>query len=291
MPGIYEIKTRLEGVKSIHNITYAMQIVTISRLKRINAQLSVAESALRELVAGLSWYLGEHPRDRGHFFAPALTQPNNPLVVLIFSNRGFCGSFNGDLLRGARAACAQRGWDWARLEKAVIGKKVPKEVAQDPKVQWVFQPEKDTMTLSEATQLEEKMMAQFASGRPVVLAYFEFKSIIAQTVVVKSIFPADAVDFPNFETAQPEPEAFFDPTPQTAFTQLVDLYYKLKIRLAVRHSASSEFGQRFLLMKSAVDNTKDVMDQLSLEMNKERQKAITQEIAEIIATFKALQKK
>ncbi len=71
---------------------------------------------------------------------------------------------------------------------------------------------------------------------------------------------------------------------------MLDYYYYLKMFRTIRDSASSEFSQRFLLMKSAVDNVKSLGEELVMELNKERQRGITQEISEIISTFKALSK-
>ena len=290
MPEIYEIKTRIEGLKSIHNITYAMQIVTISRLKRITAQLLRLKDSFSEVSRILGYLLSENQKLKDKFFNQESNQDLPPVLVMFFSNRGFCGSFNQDVVNKAIQWCSQEGIAYESVEKICVGKK-GSVVVKDPKATFIV-PTKDLFSKEDGEVLFEKVNALIQQKRKIYCVYFQFKSIVSQKVVLDSYYPPTHEEFEtesiSLDLGIPR---FVDPSKEIAEEKVMDYYYYLKIFKAIRESASSEFSQRFLLMKSAVDNVKELSEELMMELNKERQRMITQEISEIISTFKALQTK
>lgn len=290
MPEIFEIKTRIEGLKGIHNITYAMQIVTISRLKRITAQLMRLKDSFSEVSRILGYLLSENQKLKDSFFNQEVDPKLPPVLVMFFSNRGFCGSFNQDIVNKATQWCTEQGLSYKNLEKVCVGKKGPVAV-KDPKATFIA-PTKDLFSKEDGEVLFAKINDLIHSKRKIYCVYFEFKSIVSQKVVFDLYYPPSPDEFKSqnvsLELGTPH---FVDPNKAVAEEKVLDYYYYLKLFKMIRESASSEFSQRFLLMKNAVDNVKTLSEELMVELNKERQRMITQEISEIISTFKALQPK
>ena len=287
MPDIYEIKNRIEGLKSIHNITYAMQIVTISRLKRITAQLGRMKSSFEEINQLAGYVLSENEKLSRAFFHQELDETKPPVLLMFFSNRGFCGSFNQDIVNKAIGWCQDNGFDYHATQKVCIGKKGALLVKDKDAV--FFAPQKDLFSKDDGEALYQIVQGLMAQKRRLYSVFFEFKSIVSQKIVVEPFFPPSEEEFSQRNISLERGSPYFVEPNRTLLEEKVfEHYYYLKLFKGIRESASSEFSQRFLLMKSAVDNVKELSEELTMELNKERQRGITQEISEIISTFKAL---
>lgn len=291
MPAVYEIKTRIEGIKGIHNITYAMQIVTISRLKKINSQLTKTRDTLEQVRKNLGYLCSENSKLANQILNPVLNPKLEPVFLMVFSNRGFCGSFNPDILKAAVNFVESKGSTFDAAKKIVVGKRGVDLVNRfDQSTIQYMAPEKDTFSPEDLSKLWDLINTYIQEGRTIYQVYFHFKSIVTQHIVCDQLYPATAQELNLTQEIPLQVPHFLEPTKREVETKIVEYFYLLKVFHTVRSSSSSEFGQRFMLMKSAVDNTKSLTEELLLELNKERQRQITQEIAEIISTFKALQK-
>jgi len=289
MPELFEIKQRIEGLKSIHNITYAMQIVTISRLRRITNQLLKSKSSVVEIEKIVEYLASEDSK-----FAKKISgnskkaTDEKPVIVMFFSNRGFCGSFNQDVVAHTHQYLEKQSLDFQTVHKVCVGKKASLFVK--PSVQNVtfFTPEKDLISASELNEVYDYLLPFIAKGAPIHFVYFNFKSIVSQSLTVEPY--ALSFDADQLATKPLQIKKYVDPSTDVAQEKIINYYYHQKLLNVIKSSACSEFSQRFLLMKSAVDNVKELTDELLLEHNKERQRMITQEITEIISTFKTLKK-
>jgi len=292
MPEIYEIKNRIDGLKSIHNITYAMQIVTISRLKRITTQLQKLNDSFEGIKKILAILVDENPKFASKFY-PEIDETLPPLLVMFYSNRGFCGSFNQDVHNAITNYCSTNHISYADAKKIGVGKKAKnffKSTETDAKV---FEPVKDLLSKEEGATLYAEIQKAMVEKRKIYFCYFKFKSIISQKIVVDTFYPPLPSEFEFAKEAgvnNVRPPYFVEPSREQVENKMLSAFYYLKMFSTIQSSASSEFSQRFLLMKSAVDNVKNLSDELVMELNKERQRGITQEISEIISTFKALSK-
>ena len=288
MPEIFEIKTRIEGLKSIHNITYAMQIVTISRLKRITMELQKVKNSFFEAKKIVGQLLAEDKEFRNEFLTPKVNNDLMPVFILFFSNRGFCGSFNQDIFSHFNGFCHELGYPANEVHLLCVGKKAA-NIVKTHKNAVFFAPVKDLFNANEIQELFEKMSAYIAEGRRIYSVQFEFKSIISQKITCETVFPVSHQNFkPYMKFGAP---IYLEPDKKTVQTKMTLHYFRLKLMRSMQDSTSSEFSQRFLLMKSAVENVKSLSEELHVNLNKERQRMITQEISEIISTFKALKKK
>ncbi len=295
MPEVYELKSRIEGLKSIHNITYAMQIVTISRLKRIITGLTRISDANSE-VSGALRYLVTENNGLYNRLVPVVKSSDDQDVqldalVIVFSNRGFCGSYNQDVLNSALEYCKLNNLDFASIPKICVGKKSA-DVLKRLSLQNVtfFACEKDTFSDEEVRSVYSAVKAHVELGANVHVVYYGFKSIVTQKVAAEMYYPPSQDEFPAVDELVPGVPFFVEQPVKETFDTLRSQYYFLKLLQVIRSAASSEFSQRFLLMKGAVDNVKSLSDELLIELNKQRQAGITQEVAEIISTFKSLAK-
>jgi len=286
-----DLKGRIQGLRSIHNITYAMQIVTISRLKRIISGMGRIKDAYGEVQVGLKYLVSENKSYHKRLSSHKAKEGARPLVLLFFSNRGFCGSYNTDLVHAAEKMLSEKGFSLRQVDVACFGKKGP-DVLRRMKITPVLTalPEKDTFNLDEITEAYGKVMSLATGGQPVYAVYFNFKSITSQHLDFQAFFPPSLDEFPAYESSVLEVPYHLEQSADATFEALSDRYYFLKFLYLFRSASSTEFSQRFLLMKGAVDNVKSLSDELNLELNKQRQGKITQEVSEIISTFKILQK-
>ncbi|NDC83179.1 F0F1 ATP synthase subunit gamma [bacterium] len=290
MPEVYELKNRIEGLKSIHNITYAMQIVTISRLKRIISGLTRISDAADEVSSALKYLVTERQSLYKQLIREDL-ESSYDFLVIVFSNRGFCGSYNQDILNAALQLCKDNGLDFNTVSKLCIGKKAKETLKRLSVSNTDFAvSEKDIFSEAECLDVYRTVKSHVDRGARVRLVYFGFKSIVTQKIVTSSFFPPEHSEFPPFDELKPGVPEFVEQSMGETFDSLVDQYYFLKLLKVIRSGSSSEFSQRFLLMKGAVDNVKSLSDELLIELNKQRQAGITQEVSEIISTFKALSK-
>lgn len=287
MPDVFELKSRIDGLKSIHNITYAMQIVTISRLKRIVQRLTCTTEATQEVASAMSILLSEKPSFYSRLVPPLSDRP--PVVLAVFSSRGFCGSYNQDVLQGLQNKLAEL----PGASIVAFGKKAPevlKRISSSYSVTY-FQPERDVFSESEAYTAYQHIKGLVDTGTPIHAVYYAFKSIVTQTLRVASVNPPAVSELPDVADLRLGVPPFTEPNATVLFERLVDQFQFLRFLTILRNGASSEFSQRFLLMKGAVDNVKALQEELSIELNKQRQAGITQEVSEIISTFKALSEK
>ncbi len=165
MAEIYEIKNRIDGLKSIHNITYAMQIVTISRLKRITNQLQKLKDSLDGVKGILADLVDENPKFAKRFY-PQIDDTKDPVLVVFFSNRGFCGSFNQDVYKYVDHFCAQKGLDINAIPKIGVGKKAKVIMGNVPNTVFV-EPVKDLFSKEEGVALYEQIQAYMKEDRQI----------------------------------------------------------------------------------------------------------------------------
>ncbi len=122
---------------------------------------------------------------------------------------------------------------------------------------------------------------------PIYISYSKFFSIIRQQYEIKQLYTPPKDDF-NLSAKINSSPVFIEPDPETVFEEMCDLYYFLSFYETIINSCCSEFSQRFMIMKNAVDTVSELIDDLTLSYNKERQSIITNELSEIISTIKAI---
>jgi F-type H+-transporting ATPase subunit gamma len=284
--GLREIRNRIKSVKSTGQITRAMQLVASSKMKR--AQDSArAGRAYAELLGEI---LDTAQSKVGEFAHPLLTQREVKVrgILLVTPDKGMAGALNGNLIRLA-----------AEQKDAVfvcIGRKGAQALARSGRKVLADFPVSDRANFSEIRPAAEYLLKAFTEGAvdTVEVLFAHFKNTMVQTPRVQQLLPADSLvaqarDFraklglPEAKGEADERDMIFEPSAAAILDQLPALFFKQAVHQAVLESKASEFSARMVAMKAATDNAKKIGAALSLEYNKARQAAITQEILELTA--------
>lgn len=284
--GLREIRNRIKSVKSTGQITRAMQLVASSKMKR--AQDSArAGRAYAELLGEI---LDTAQAKVGEFSHPLLTKREVKVrgILLVTPDKGMAGALNGNLIRLA-----------AEQKDAVfvcIGRKGAQALARSGRKVLADFPVTDRAGFNEVRPAAEYLLKAFTEGTvdTVEVLFAHFKNTMVQTPRVQQLLPADSLvaqarEFrsklglpePKFE--EDERDMLFEPSASAILSQLPALFFKQAVHQAVLESKASEFSARMVAMKAATDNAKKIGAALSLEYNKARQAAITQEILELTA--------
>lgn len=281
------LKARIRSVKSTKQITKAMQLVAASKMRR--AQEATRASApytlaARELLTALSKHtsVARHP-----FFVKRTVKTR--LLIVIASDKGLAGAYNSNIVKAYVEQL--RIDDKAKISNTTIaiGRKAAQFAARikDTHVLGVYEDLPDRPDGRELRAILDSARLKFTSREvdAVDVIYTGFISSINQQVRVMRVLPA------GFETAI-EPGVASDATYEPSTEEVLDgVAYRLvgaQIFQALLDARASEHSMRMLAMKSSTDNASDLADDLTLEMNKARQGAITQELAEISGGVEAL---
>lgn len=289
MPSLIDIRRRVRAVKSTQQITKAMKMVSASKLRRaqdriINARpyanqaLRVMSSVARRVDPSL------HPLLRQSDVPGA-----PPLLIVISADRGLCGSFNSNIVKQA-STFVQDSID-RQVAMALIGRKardffMRRRMDVRYEAVNVFQQVK----YSHAQELAAVAIDQFTSGKAssVYLLYNEFKSVMTQRVIVERLLPIPQLTPENGGVEGPLVDYLYEPSADEILTVIVPRHVEIQTYRALLESAASEHAARMTAMEAATRNAQEMVDKLSLYMNKVRQAAITREIIEVVSGAQAL---
>ncbi|HWT40657.1 MAG TPA: ATP synthase F1 subunit gamma [Dongiaceae bacterium] len=289
MPNTQALKSRIRSVKSTKQITKAMQLVAASKMRRAQEATKASApytEAARELLANLS----THTSVKGH---PLFVQRpvKTRLLIVIASDRGLAGAFNSNLTRVYAHELINDDKTGIKNTTITVGRKAAQFVARikDTQVLGSYQDIPDRPDGNELYAILNTTRQLFVSGEvdAVDVIYTQYISSVMQQAVVRRVLPAgldDATEGPR--------AAHTDVTYEPSANEVLDgVAYRLvgaQLYQALLDSRASEYSMRMMAMKNATDNATDLIDDLTLEMNKVRQSAITQEIAEISGGVEAM---
>lgn len=322
MANVLDYRTRIRSVRSTQQITRAMKLVAAARLRRAQERILAARPYSQKMLQVLT-SLAARANPERH---PLLTRTaeDNVLVVVITADRGFCGSFNSNILNEARRflgelqACkgraAGRTAPPGTLRVDAIGKK-----ARDwfRRRDWILRRTVldifRNVTAEHARDIATELVSGFTGGEfdAVYLVYNEFKSAIQQRPVVEKLLPiprdylagrqAGAVpgvgDIAAKPAAPEEPgpqagssaeDYIYEPGPAALFDTLLPRHVEVQVYHALLESSAAEHGARMTAMENATRNAGEMIDSLTLQMNKIRQASITKEILEVVSGAEAL---
>ena len=293
MPNLLDIRRRIKSVKNTQQITKAMKMVSAAKLKRAQDRVITA----RPFANKMSEVLGElAKRTDEDFHHPLLDLRGDQryLLVLITADKGLCGAFNTNLTKAAQAffrensdktielmAIGRKGRDFFRNRHAVIA------------AEYLGLTGKGRVEFSEALEVARSIIKLYTEDTgidKVFLIYNEFKSVLSQRVVVEQLLPVARAKEPEPETNQAVTlvDYIYEQPPQEMFGRLLPRLIETQIFRALLESVASEHGARMTAMDSASKNASELIDSLTLNMNRIRQAAITNEIIEVVSGAAAL---
>src|SRR5687767_2332576 len=283
MPSLIDLRRRIRAVKSTQQITKAMKMIAASRLKRAQERVVAARPFAQRMLRVLNSLVTRvdpesHPllRSQGTTSAP-------PLLIVITADRGLCGSFNSNVIKAAGQFIRTEAQD-RQIALGLIGRKGREffrrrgfEVRYEQV--GVFQ----RLTFGLAAEVANMAIDEFVSGRAssVHLVYNEFKSVMSQRIVVERLLP-----IPKLEAepqAGPVVDYLYEPEPEEIFRELLPRHVQAQIYRALLESNAAFFAAQMTAMDAATRNSSEMIDNLTLYMNKVRQAAITREIIEVVS--------
>lgn len=284
MASLKIIRKRITSVKSTQKITKAMKMVSAAKLRRAQGAVTAARPYADKLTA----LLRNVAARVGATAHPLLQQRQEERLVhvlLVTGDRGLCGGYNANLIRKAEALLQERGSDQVRM--TIVGrrgfdffKRRPVTIA-DKHINLFGGP-----TVELARTIGEQLAQEFAAGSSdaVYLIYSHFRSALVQVPTVERLLPilaeggdgAGAVDYR------------YEPDAAILLDRLLRQYVTVLIHRAFLEATASEHGARMTAMDSATSNASDMIERLTLDMNRARQATITKELMEIIGGAEAL---
>ncbi|MGH9349022.1 MAG: ATP synthase F1 subunit gamma [Vicinamibacterales bacterium] len=287
MPSLIDLRRRIRAVKSTQQITKAMKMIAASRLRRAQERVVGARPFAQRMLRVLNGLVSRveeeaHPLLR----APAPEAGGRPLLIVITADRGLCGSFNSNVLKAASQFILTEGDEGRRIALGLIGRKGRdffRRRGVDVKYERINIFAK--LTFGDAAEIANAAMEAFTSGEAsgVYLVYNEFKSVMSQRVVVERLLPIPRFENTDEAGAGPAVDYLYEPSPDEIFRDLIPRHVQVQVYRALLESAAAEHAARMTAMDAATRNSAEMIEDLTLYMNKVRQAAITREIIEVVS--------
>lgn len=296
MASLKEVRIRIESINSTQQITSAMKLVAASKLRRTqNAVQALAPYAakLREILGNLTANL-----DNIDDAVYSTVRPvQKVLLIVITSNRGLCGPFNGNVIKAAKAYVEENYKEInqkGQLDLYTIGKKAT-DFFKKSKFNLVNTKNEifDDLTFANTTLIAEALMADFASKKydKIEIIYNHFKNAGQQVLTIDQflpIIPVAPAPSANVKKGKYNAIYIFEPDESTLVKELLPKMLKVQLYKTILDSYAAEHGARMTAMAQATENATDLLKQLRLSYNKARQAAITKELLEIVSGAEAL---
>ena len=285
MPSLIDLRRRIRAVKSTQQITKAMKMIAASRLKRAQDRVVAARPFAQRMLGVLNSLVSRVDPD----VHPLLKMPDQTgapaLLIVITADRGLCGSFNSNVIKAAGQFITSEG-QGREVVLGLIGRKGRdffRRRGFDVRHEAVgiFQ----RLSFEHAVGVANSAIEEFTSGRvgSVYLVYNEFKSVMTQKLVVERLLPIPRLELEAGSAAEPTLDYIFEPAPELIFAELLPRHVQVQVYRALLESNAAFFAAQMTAMDAATRNSAEMIENLTLYMNKVRQAAITREIIEVVS--------
>jgi F-type H+-transporting ATPase subunit gamma len=292
MPSLIDLRRRLRAVKNTQQITKAMKMVAASKLRRAQERIMAARPYANQMQRVLGSLAGRVDPSAHPLLIVREARPDSrTLVVVVTGDKGLCGSFNTNVIKAAGTFVAEHS---PHCVLGLVGRKGREFFARRG-----FAVTFERVNIFQKLKLEDaQAISQIAAQAyvssdvdRVMLVYNEFKSAIAQRVVVDQLLPiacADVEGEVQDPSVQDQVDYLYEPIPQEIFNQLLPRYVDVQVFRALLESNAAFFAAQMTAMDTATKNSAEMIGSLTLYMNKVRQAAITREIIEVVSGAAAL---
>ncbi len=303
MPSLKSLRNRINSVKSTRKITSAMKMVAASKLKRAQTKAEAARPYAQSLGKMLKAVLATTSPEIVGSKLMSAAGDRVQLLVVISSDRGLCGGFNGNLIRHLRAKITELESVGKVVKLITVGRKAKQLLTREhgSKIVHHYQNLGKNIPFSEVQEIGETILNMLEKGEfdQCHFVYNEFISVISQEVRIKQVIPfsADSTDgkaanknLKNEATdGQAASEQYeFEPDEEAILESLLPKNFLIQLYQAVLESAAGEQGARMSAMDNATRNAGDMIKKLTLNYNRTRQAVITKELIEIISGAEAV---
>jgi len=300
MANLRDIRRRIKSVKNTAQITKAMQLVAASKMKKAQDQ-AMAGRPYADLLNDVLVNLKEQTNEEDH---PLLkeNEGDKELIILVSTDKGLCGGLNTNLFRVVTEESPEN------VDYVTVGRKGAQFLARSKKELLADFKIDDPVPFLESKQISEFATEKFLGGEyaRVRVAFTNFVNTMTQEPMIETLLPISPIDLGKDKdfisagsgaepTDMPEdPHAeyggyIFEPSPSAVLDTTVPQYVNYQLYQMILESRASEHSARMVAMKAATDNANDMIKDLTLDYNKQRQAAITAELLEITTAMRALE--
>ncbi|MBV9465187.1 MAG: ATP synthase F1 subunit gamma [Solirubrobacterales bacterium] len=299
-----DVRTRISAVKNIQKITRAMEMVAAARLRRAEQRIEALRPyarAIRRMTRQAAEAAGDVPR------LPILSEHEQTSTVgllVVAGDRGLAGAFNSQIVRAGVAAGREHSGEGRDPVYYAAGRRPASSLTfrgMEPAES--FTGFSDRPSYADARRIAERLMAAYTDGDvdQVEIFYNGYISPMSQVVRRETLLPLQRATIleedesdsgeqqeDSAERSGPGPLVEYEPDPEEILKRLVPDYVEISVYRALLESTASEHGARMTAMRNASENAGELIEDLTLEMNRARQAEITQEIMEVVAGAEGL---
>jgi F-type H+-transporting ATPase subunit gamma len=298
-----EVKNRISSVKNIHKITRAMEMVAAARLRRAEQRIAAMRpyaQAIRKMTQQVADASATIPRI-------ALLEEREQMqrvgIILVTGDRGLAGAFNTNIIREGMRLKREFASDGADVSFSVVGRRGNSTLTfRGESIANSYVGFTDRPAFTDAREISRDVTAAYVDEEldRVELVYNRYVSPLTQYVRRQTLLPMQQAEVfgegipeeeeDHSELAEAHRKAYWDyePEPDQLLPMLFEEYVDLSVYRALLESSASELGARMTAMRSAAENAQDMIEDLTLAMNRARQAEITQEILEVVGGAEAL---
>jgi F-type H+-transporting ATPase subunit gamma len=298
-----DVKSRIASIKNIQKITRAMEMVAAARLRRAEQRISVLRpyaGAIRRMTRQAAEAAGNVPN------VPILAEHENEqtvAILLVAADRGLAGAFNSQIIRAGSRLAAELESEGKKVVWYASGRRgVSSLTFRGREVVESYTGFTERPAYANAREIASDLMAAYVDGEVdrVEIIYNGFVSALTQNVTRETLLPLQQASIlGDEEESEEEGEdggdehghhalVDYEPDPEEILERLVPAYVEISLYRALLESSASELGARMTAMRNASENAGDLIKDYTLQMNRERQAAITQEIMEVVAGAESL---
>jgi F-type H+-transporting ATPase subunit gamma len=285
MASLLDMRRRIKSVKNTQQITKAMKMVAAAKLKRATDRVTAARPfavKMSEVLGGLSERIGDD------FSHPLLDARGDEkyLIVLVTADKGLAGAFNANMIKAAQAFVKGAG---KQLQMIPVGRKGRDFFKRREMIfgeEYVGLTGTGNVNHDDAMEIAQKIIRTFTDDETidkVFLGFTEFKTVLSQNPVIEQLLPIPRIENQEGQTSGAQAEYIYEQPASEIFGKLLPKQVETQIYRSMLESVASEQGARMTAMDSASKNAGELIDTLTLNMNRIRQAAITKEIIEVVS--------
>lgn len=286
MASLLDMRRRIKSVKNTQQITKAMKMVAAAKLKRATDRVT----ASRPFAGKMSEVLGSlSGKVAGEFSHPLLDARGDEkyLIVLISADKGLAGAFNANVIKATQAFLKQNAEKQASM--VAVGRK-GRDFFKRREIELIDEylglTGSGQVVHSDAVEIANKLIKTFTEDETidkVFVVFTEFKTVLSQKPVIQQLLPIPKTESSVDEASGAEAEYIYEQPADEIFGRLLPKQVVIQIYKGMLESVASEQGSRMTAMDSASKNAGELIDSLTLNMNRIRQAAITKEIIEVVS--------
>jgi len=291
MPTLLDFRRRIRSVRNTQQITRAMKFVAAAKLRRAQERVFAARPYAREMIRVLRSAMARIENPSHPLLARRAEE--RLLVMVLTGDKGLCGAFNTNVLRKSLDFLAEHGQQ--KFEVLPVGKK-GRDALRKRRMSFLAEyiNVSARVELAQAKEIAGRLIELYSSGEVdgVYAIYNEFKSVLVQRLQAEKLLPIEPEVFQAGAGGTPESapggratpvDYIYEQPPEEILGRLLPRYVETQVYRVLLESAAAEHAARMTAMDSATNNAAELIDHLTLHMNKVRQAAITKEIIEVVS--------